>query len=132
MVSVPNVAHFDIGLSLLCGQWDPLDRDGLKGTTLRHYTRGVLERLFERCGWKITATDDSESIYSSRYSAALHGQLPEAMSGALRVLAQSTNADWAVEHFVWALTPIGVDDPPSSYADAVAGPSELPDRKSVV
>ena len=125
VVSVPNVAHFDVGLLLLCGRWDPLDGDGSEGSTVRHFTRSILERLFDRCGWKITATDDSESIYSSQYSAALHGQLPEAMSGALRVLAQSTNADWAVEHFVWALTPIGVDDPPSSYADAVAGPSEL-------
>jgi hypothetical protein len=125
VVSTANIAHFDEGLLLLCGRWNPPDGDQLGGTAVRYFTRDILERLLERCGWKITATDDFESIFSPRHPAALSGELPEAMAGALRVLAQSYNPDWAVDHFVWALVPVGVADPPASYADAVGDPSSM-------
>ncbi len=124
VVSAANIAHYDIGLLLLCGRWDPPVEDRAEGRVLRHFTRTSLERLFERCGWEIAAVDDRQSIFSPNHSATLDGQLPEAMAGALRVLAQSFNPDWAVEHFVWALTPVGVDEPPVSYGDAVADRSD--------
>ena len=121
VVSIANVAHFDVGLLLLCGRWDPPDE--LEGTPVRYFTRGRLERLLRRCGWRVASTDDHQSIFSPGHPTTLVEQLPEAMAGALAVLAQSSNPDWAVEHFVWSLEPERVEDPPSSYADAVAGPS---------
>jgi Glycosyltransferase WbsX len=124
VVSVANVAHFDVGVLLLCGRWDPPGEHRLGGTVVHNFTRAMLDRLLQRCGWKVATTDDHESIFSPRHSTTLVEQLPEAMAGALAVLAQSTNPDWAVEHFVWSLEPVGVEEPPSSYADAVAGPSE--------
>lgn len=120
VVSVANVAHFDTGLLLLCGRWDPPE-----GAAPRSYTRPMLERMFERCGWKLVADDDRSSILSPHHPAALAEELPEAMAGALRVLAQAYNPDWSVEHFVWALTPVGVDEAPASFADAVGGSAEL-------
>jgi hypothetical protein len=119
VVSVANIAHFDTGLLLLCGRWDPAEADAV-----RSYTRPVLERLFERCGWAVVAGDDHTSGLPPLDPAALAGELPEAMTGALVVLAEAYNPDWAVEHFVWALRPVGVDQAPASYADAVGGPAE--------
>ncbi len=126
VISVANVAHFDVGLLLLCGRWDPPDEDRLGERAVRYFTRGNLERLFERCGWKVAATDDYETIFSPHHPAVLSEELPEAMSGALRVLAQSYNPEWAVEQFVWALTPVGVDQPPASYEEAIGGRPDLP------
>ena len=124
VISVANLAHFDVGLLLLCGQWDPPGQDQLEGMATRYFTRGNLERLFQRCGWKVATTDDLQTIFSPHHPAVLDEDLPEAMTGALRVLAQSYNPDWAVERFVWALTPVGVDKPPASYEDAIGGPEE--------
>ena len=120
VASVANIAHFDTGLLLLCGRWD-----GAEGEATRAYTRRMLEQLFERCGWTMVADDDRSSVLSPHHPAALTEELPEAMTGALRVLAQAYNPDWAVEHFVWAMTPVGADDVPASFADAVGGPTEV-------
>jgi hypothetical protein len=120
VVSVANIAHFDTGLLLLCGRWEPPEANAA-----RSYTRLTLERLFERCGWRVVVGDDRASVVSPHHPAALTEELPEAMTGALRVLAQAYNPDWSVEHFVWALTPVGVDEAPASFSDAVGGPVEL-------
>ena len=125
VISIANVAHFDVGLLLLCGRWDPPSEAQLEGGAVRYFTRGTLERLFRRCGWKVAISDDHETIFSPHHPAVLDEDLPEAMAGALRVLAQSYNPDWAVDRFVWALTPVGVDEPPASYEDAVGGPEEV-------
>ena len=123
VVSAANIAHFDVGLLLLCGRWEP--PEGNRAGPVRHFTRSTLERLVQRCGWKIVGGDDRESIFSMRSPPALNSELPETMAGAVRVLAQAYNPDWAVEHFVWAMAPVGVDEPPTSYADALGGTAEL-------
>ena len=118
VISVANVARFDAGVRLLAGQWDPTDADAQEGTVVRQFTRAVLARLVEGCGWAVVGTDDVHSDLSVPDSTG--DGIPEAMAGALRVMAESSNPDWSVERFVWVLAPSGIEQPPLSYAGAVA------------
>ena len=119
VVSVPNVTHFDLGMGLLCGQWGPAKSGLLDATHLRYYTEESLERLLRNCGWAIADRHDFHAVKSDRYNADLLDGLPEEMVGALRILSQHTNPNWAVEQFVWALTPVRVEQPPQSFRDAM-------------
>jgi len=119
VISVPNVSHFDIGLRLLCGRWNPPATDPLQDTDLRFFTRTSLERMVERCGWQIVAQDDLSVVRSDQYDAGIDDLLPVEMVGALRVLAEALNHDAYVTRFVWALRPVPVTDPPPSFLDAI-------------
>jgi hypothetical protein len=127
VVSVPNVAHFDLGMSLLCGEWAPTKRGLLDSTHLRFFVESTLERMFERCGWKVIARDDFYAIHSDKYDRTLVDNLPEELVGALSVLAQTYNPHWATQQFVWALTPVAVDKPPESFYEAVGSTPEPSD-----
>jgi hypothetical protein len=127
-VTVPNVAHFDLALRLLFGEWDVSRSGALAGGQLRLFTEATLERLLERCGWTVIARDDVSSVQSSAYDPELTDSLPEEMIGALRVLSQTYNREWAVEQFVWALSPTEIDRPPESFTDAVGPQAEAPGR----
>ncbi len=124
VVSVPNVAHFDLGLGLLTGRWGPTKSGLLDATHLRFFTEQALERLLASCGWAIAQRHDYQVIESDDYHSDLLDRLPEEMVGALRILSQHTNPNWAVEHFIWALTPFRIDQPPKSFGDATAPPPE--------
>jgi hypothetical protein len=121
VVAVENISHIDTGLLLLSGLWDPPDAGVPAGGAARYFTRVSLDGLLRRSGWRIVATDDYESIFSPRHPVELTGELPEAMVGALRVMARAYNPDWAVERFVWALAPTAADEPPGPSGDAVPG-----------
>jgi hypothetical protein len=118
--SVPNVGHFDLGLRLLFGEWTP-SNTALLGSEPRHFfTETTLTQLFERSGWKLMAHEDVRSVRSESYDPELHDNLPEEMIGALRVLSETYNPQWAVEHFVWALSPVDIDRSLQSAHDTVA------------
>ncbi len=128
VVSVPNVAHFDVGLRLLVGTWEPRATGLLDSTHLRFFTEQTLERMTERCGWRMVARHDFSAVHSDQYDPELNEELPVEMVGALRVLADSHNPHTSVKQFVWALQPVPVTDPPESFLEAVetapqAGPS---------
>ena len=53
IVSVPNVAHAVIRLSLLFGRFDYADRGILDRTHLRFFTRKTARRMLERAGFEI-------------------------------------------------------------------------------
>jgi hypothetical protein len=119
VVSAPNVAHFDVALRLLCGQWGPT-ASGLLGTShLRFFTERTLANLLERTGWEIVARDDIAAIRSDQYDARLADALPVEMMGALRVLSQAEHPNAAIKHFVWALRPVATDRSPEDYLEAV-------------
>ena len=120
VVSVPNVAHFDAGLGLLCGRWGPTKSGLLDASHLRFFTEESLKRLLGSCGWAIADRHDFQVVESDNYHSDLMDRLPEEMVGALRILSQHTNPSWAVEHFIWALTPFRIDTPPKSFGDATA------------
>jgi hypothetical protein len=120
VVSAANVAHFDVGLGLLAGRWHPTHSGRPGRDPLRSLTRERLQRLLERCGWRVVARDDVESVRSQQYDSDLNGLLPIELLGALRTMADSLNPSNAVERFVWALTPFPVANPPASFLEAVA------------
>jgi hypothetical protein len=125
VVSAANVAHFDVGLGLLAGRWHPTQSGPSGRDQLRSLTRERLQRLLERCGWRVVARDDIETVRSEQYDSDLNGLLPIEMMGALRTMADSLNPTNAVERFVWALTPFPVTNPPASFLEAVTpGPDD--------
>ena len=114
LVSVDHVGHFDAGLRLLAGGWDPPGPGTGEPVVTRHFTRSSLEGLLHQSGWAVTATHDHESMVSSRHPTELAEELPDALTGALQVLAQTANPDWAVDRFVWALAPSARREPPDA------------------
>jgi 2-polyprenyl-3-methyl-5-hydroxy-6-metoxy-1,4-benzoquinol methylase len=124
VVSVPNAAHFDLGLQLLSGRWVPTETGLLDSTHLRFFTEETLTRLLERCGWRAIARDNFEVVRSDQFDPELNDALPAEMIGALRVLSDSFNPNAAVQQFVWALKPFPVSDPPSTFLQAVGAPGK--------
>ena len=120
VVSVPNVAHFDLGLGLLAGRWQPTETGMLDSTHLRFFTQETLERMLARCGWRVVARHDFEAVRTDRYDGELNDHLPLEMVGALRTMADALNPASAVQQFVWALKPFPVANPPESFLQAVA------------
>lgn len=57
VVSVPNVAHASVRLSLLKGQFDYSDTGILDATHLRFYTKESICDLLESAGYLVTAVD---------------------------------------------------------------------------
>ncbi len=123
VASVPNVAHFDLGLGLLCGGWTPTGRGLLDSTHLRFFTESTLERLFETSGWRIISRDDFHSIESDQYDPQLNDSLPAELISAVRHLSQTCNPNWATHQFVWVLAPVEVGRRPRSFYEAVGSPS---------
>ncbi len=121
VVSVPNVAHFDLALRLLCGKWVPTETGMLDSTHLRFFTQETLERMFERCGWKVVERNNYCTLHTDQYDNELNDRLPAEMIGALRVLSESYNPNPIVQQFVWALRPIPVAELPTTYLEAVGG-----------
>jgi 2-polyprenyl-3-methyl-5-hydroxy-6-metoxy-1,4-benzoquinol methylase len=124
VVSVPHVAHFDLGLRLLSGQWVPTETGLLDSTHLRFFTEETLARMVERCGWQVVARDDFSTVRSDQYDAELNDSMPVEMIGALRVLSASNNPNAAVQQFVWAMRPVPVPAQPATYLEAVGRPTE--------
>ncbi len=120
LISVPNVAHFDRGLRLLCGEWSGSDGPAGDVGDLHQFTAVTLRRLVERSGWIVADSNDLESVRSGLYDEDLDNSIPEEMAGALRVLSETYNPQWAVREFVWALTPINVPSPPLTFSEAIA------------
>jgi hypothetical protein len=128
LVTVPHVAHVDMALRVLCGQFEVQDTGVLNPANLRFFTEDTLQRLVERSGWRVVGRDDHHSLYSEQYDAGLRDGLPEEMVAALQTTAQAVNPNWSVTQFVWALEPCPVGMAPSSYGEAVApvGPRTAP------
>jgi 2-polyprenyl-3-methyl-5-hydroxy-6-metoxy-1,4-benzoquinol methylase len=124
VVSVPNVAHFDLGLRLLSGQWNPTETGLLDSTHLRFFTEATLRRMFERCGWSVVARNNFHAIQSDQFDLDLNNALPAEMIGALRVLSETYNPNSAVQQFVWVLRPFPVTTPPTAYLQAVGAPDD--------
>jgi hypothetical protein len=120
LVTVPNVAHVDMALQLLCGQFEVEGTGALDPANLRFFTEDTLQRLVERSGWRVVGRDDLNSLFSEEYDEGLRVGLPEELVAALQATAQAVNPNWSVSHFVWALEPCPQGVAPSSYAEAVA------------
>src|ERR1700722_5985947 len=123
LVAVPHVAHVDIALQVMCGQFEATGEGGpLDPANLRYFTEDTLERLLDRSGWRVVRRQDLRSLYSEQYDDGLRDGLPEELVGLLLASARAVNPNWSVTFFVWSLEPCPVDMAPSSYAEAVAPP----------
>ena len=130
LVVVPNVAHVDMALQMLCGRFEVREAGALSPANLRFFTEDTLLRLLDRSGWHVVGRDDLHSLYSEQYDGGLRDGLPEEMVGALQATAQSANPNWSVTRFVWALEPHPVDIAPSTYGEAVA-PDDLQSTSTI-
>ena len=119
VLSVPNVSHFDVAFRLLCGRWIPTTMGLLDSTHIRFFTEETLANLVQRTGWEIVARDNFSVLRGDQYDPDLADAMPAEMIGALRVLSDSENPNSAVQQYVWALRPVPVEDPPTSYLEAV-------------
>jgi 2-polyprenyl-3-methyl-5-hydroxy-6-metoxy-1,4-benzoquinol methylase len=124
MVSVPNVAHFDIAFRLLCGRWIPTETGLLDSTHIRFFTEETLANLFERTGWEVAVRDNFSAVRGDQFDSPLNDALPIEMVGALRVLSESENPNASVQQFVWALRPVPITEPAHTYLEAVGMTSE--------
>ena len=75
--------------------------------------------MFERCGWRVVARDDFSTVRTDQYDAELNDGLPVEMIGALRVLSETYNPNAPVQQFVWAMRPVPVAAPPTTFLEAV-------------
>ena len=123
LIAVPHVAHVDIALQIMCGQFEATGEGGpLDPANLRYFTEDTLQRLLDRSGWRVVRRQDLRSLYSEQYDDGLRDGLPEELVGLLLASSQAVNPNWSVTYFVWSLEPCPVDMAPSSYAEAVAPP----------
>ena len=68
IISLPNIAHFDVSLPLLFrGRWEYGDEGLLDRTHLRFFTKASAFRMVENCGLAIARVD-----YNHRYPSLFH------------------------------------------------------------
>ncbi len=53
LLSLPNVAHYSVRLSLLRGRWDMTDSGIMDRTHIHFYTLNTAKELLQKNGWKI-------------------------------------------------------------------------------
>ena len=68
VASIPNIAHGNIRLSLLQGNFDYQEVGILDNTHLRFFTRKTLEELFFDTGYSIEATERTQMPFEKSYS----------------------------------------------------------------
>lgn len=134
VVSVPNVAHLDIGAKLLAGRWDPTFTGLLDRDRSRSYTEHLLVHELERHGWRQLDRADVSSPVSDQHFPADH---PVLVGGTplrdfLAALRRAAGDNASVTHFVRALAltdapapvePLAPDPPYLSVLVATDGES---------
>ncbi len=53
LISLPNVAHYSIRRSLLCGRWNMTDSGIMDRTHIHFYTLNTAREMLEKSGWEI-------------------------------------------------------------------------------
>ena len=66
IISVPNVAHRDIGFKLLLGRWDYTTAGLLEDDHIRFYTDDYLARVTRAAGWCEVARNDTSTPSSEQ------------------------------------------------------------------
>jgi 2-polyprenyl-3-methyl-5-hydroxy-6-metoxy-1,4-benzoquinol methylase len=81
IISVPNVAHLWIRLSLLAGHFDYMDRGVLDRTHLRFFTNRSLLTLVSAAGLRVTRTTASPAPLYKVVPPRWHGRVLAALDG---------------------------------------------------
>jgi 2-polyprenyl-3-methyl-5-hydroxy-6-metoxy-1,4-benzoquinol methylase len=89
LVSVPNVAHLSVRLSLLTGRWEATDRGILDRTHLRFFTRRTFLRLLDEAGIEVRSMRPTGLPWSIILSSA-----PRPLMGAAAMLDHLLGLAW--------------------------------------
>ena len=106
-ISVPNVAHRDVGFKLAFGRWDEMGTGILDVTHLRFFTEESLRQMMQASGWHETRRRDvlleKSDQHFPRFHPALAGETP--LGQVLRYLRDSADDNGSVNQFVRAYLP---------------------------
>ncbi len=106
-ISVPNVAHRDVGFKLAFGRWDETGTGILDVTHVRFFTEESLRQMMQASGWHETRRRDvlleKSDQHFPRFHPALAGETP--LGQVLRYLRDSMDDNGSVNQFVRAYLP---------------------------
>ncbi|MET0850347.1 MAG: class I SAM-dependent methyltransferase [Candidatus Rokuibacteriota bacterium] len=122
LVSVPNVAHLWIRLSLLAGRFEYTDRGILDRTHLRHFTRRTFVEMLRDAGLAVSELTATPVPLAPVVPERLHGR----WLAAVQRLAAATARGWKgglAYQFVAVCRPDGARAPEAPGAAAPARPA---------
>ena len=93
VLSVPNVAHYDLGAKLLMGRWDYTPTGLLDITHVSFFTEQRLTEEFARCGLAEIARDDYRLVQSDQHFPAEHPAFVEGSPLSMLLWSLRTQAD---------------------------------------
>ena len=116
IVSVPNVAHRDVGFKLAFGHWNYTLAGLLDRTHLQYFNQQGLEYLMHQQGWREIERYDVRMEKSDQHFPPQHSALSEqtALHLLLRNLRDSVDEHAITNQFVRAYLPGPVETPPDS------------------
>lgn len=83
IVSVPNVAHWSVRLSLLFGRFDYQASGIMDATHVRWFTTKSLVQLFERSGFKVSYVGHTAGTWMGQYESGLFKLMPRRVTSAV-------------------------------------------------
>jgi len=112
LVSVPNVAHYDVGAKLLMGRWDVTPTGLLDATHVQFFTEGRLIGDLARRGWRQVQARDLALYHSDQHFPADHPALQEGapLHDLLLDLRRRVDGTANVNQFVRAFAHLRVGD----------------------
>jgi SAM-dependent methyltransferase len=122
VVSVPNVAHRDIGLKLAFGRWDYTVGGILDAARYRLFTHEILTDLARATGWRETSARDVRLAESDQHFPADHLVLAE--GSALHALLARLRAPEGHDQTVWLVRAFLPDEP--AEADLIRPQAAVP------
>jgi SAM-dependent methyltransferase len=104
VVSIPNVAHRDVGFKLAFGRWDRTPAGLLDRTHLQFFTEQKLEAIMLASGWHETSRHDLLLEESDQHFPGFHPALAAAtpLNRLLRGLRDSVDGTGSTNQFVRA------------------------------
>ncbi|MCZ7527351.1 MAG: class I SAM-dependent methyltransferase [Acidimicrobiia bacterium] len=104
VLSVPNVAHVDLGAKLVSGRWDVTPTGLLDETHVRFFTSATLDTAMGRHGFAEVARDDFALHHSDQHFPGDHPALADAapLAGLLRHARALADGHGEVNQFVRA------------------------------
>lgn len=105
-ISVPNIAHRDVALNLLRGQWNVTEYGLLDKTHVAYYTRQSLQNLLKESGWELATRNDFKLDESDQYDPASLLHTDTLLGEVMRYTSGLFNPDDDVNQFIWMLKPV--------------------------
>lgn len=105
-ISVPNIAHRDVALNLLRGQWNVTEYGLLDKTHVTYYTRQSLQALLRASGWELAARNDFKLDESDQYDPESLLHTDTLLGEMMRYASSLFNPDDDVNQFIWMLKPV--------------------------